>query len=301
MKRIVRWGVPILAVLIGILYVGISYVVASGVTKAERKEQEDHPSSYGLEYEDVEFVSRRGDVKLSGWFIPGHSTGPTLIFVHGIGSIRTGDNATDLAARLVGRGFSVLMFDLRAHGSSEGDKVFGGQYERQDVLGAFDYLVGRGVAPSRIGVLANSMGAGASVLALSDEPAIRALVADSSYASASDLIAHEISRKTIIPKWVAPVFVPGAKFLASLFFDIDVGALVPEKAVADLDYPILIVHGTADTRIPVDHGVRLHMASHPESVLWMVADVDHVDAFITYPEQYVEKVASYFNARLSGQ
>ena len=300
MKRALRWGVPIAVVVLAVIYVAISYLVAAGVTKAERKEQEDHPTAYGLQFEEVEFDSRKGDVTLKGWYIPGADTGPTLIFVHGIDSVRTGDNAMDLAARLVARGFSVLMFDLRAHGSSGGEKVSGGIHESQDVLGAVDFLVDQGTPPESMGVMGFSMGAGTSVLALAEEPSIRALVADSPYASVTGLIPHEIGRKTVVPEWIAPIFVPSSRLLAGWFFDIDMGKLVPEKAVAGLDYPILVIHGMADTRIPVEHGIRVHIASHRDSSLWLVPEVDHVDAFLTHPEEYVKGVASYFRARLGG-
>ena len=301
MRRAIRWGIPAAVVLLGLIYGLVSYLIASGVTKAERKEQEDHPSAHGLAFEDVEFTPRDGDLALSGWLIPGGPNAPTLIFVHGIGSVRSGDKTMELAARLVDRGFNALMFDLRGHGSSEGDSVSGGLHERRDVLGAFDYLVARGTAPDSIGVIGFSMGAGTAVLAVAEEPAIRALVADSSYAKVSELIAQETARKTVFPKWLVPIFVPGARLAASWLFDIDLGALNPEVAVAGLDYPILVIHGTADDRIPVEHGIRVHMASHLESTLWLVPDVAHVDAFLTHPDEYAERVAAYFEARLGGQ
>lgn len=300
MGRALLWGIPIVVVLVAIAYGGVSYLIASGVTKAERKEQKDNPSLHGLQFEDVQFVSRRGDVDLSGWYIPGPSQGPTLIFVHGIDSTRSGDNALGLAARLVARGFSVLMFDLRAHGSSGGEKASGGYQEQYDVLGAFDFLVKRGVQPERIGVLGFSMGAGTSVLALAEEPRIRALAVDSPYANAADLITQETARKTVFPKWMVPAFIPGAKLAARLVFDIDLSALTPERAVKRLDFPILVIHGTDDKRIPVEHGVRVHLAAHRESVLWLAPGVEHVDAFLTYPEDYVNRVAAYFKGRLGG-
>jgi hypothetical protein len=48
------------------------------------------------------------------------------------------------------------------------------------------------------------MGAGNSILAAAEEPGIRALVADSSYANASDLIIREVARKTVFPEWSVP-------------------------------------------------------------------------------------------------
>ena len=145
MKRVAKWTIPVVLVFLVVAYGLVSYLIASGLTKAERKEQEDHPTAYGLTFEEVEFVSRKGDVKLKGWYLPGESGKPNLIFVHGIGSLRTGDNAMGLADRLVSHGYNVLLFDLRAHGSSGGDEVSGGVHEQQDVLGAFDFLVGQGI------------------------------------------------------------------------------------------------------------------------------------------------------------
>ena len=297
-RRWVKWGIPAALVPLVVVYGLISFLIAQGVTKADRKEQEDNPAAYGLAFEDVEFLSRRGDVALSGWWVPAEGGGPVLIFVHGIGSKRSGDGAVELAALLHKRGFSALLFDLRGHGSSEGDQVSGGDHERADVLGAFDFLTGMGVNSERIGLMGFSLGAGTSLMAAAQEPAIRAVMADSPFATASDLIAQETARKTVIPKWLVPVFLPVSKLLARQFYDIDLGALKPEESVAQLGYPVLVVHGDADQRIPIEHGRRVFAAAHPGSELWVVPGVDHVDAFLTYPEEYARRAGDYFEGRL---
>ena len=171
-----------LAIFLFLAYAGVSYFIASGVTRAERTEFEDHPTDYGLEYEDVEFVSRKGDVTLMGWYLPSPGCEASVIHVHGISSNRTSREATRIAAHLVEECFNVLLFDLRAHGTSGGARITGGIDEAQDVLGAYDYLQSRGSHPHRIGVLGRSMGAGAAVLAAAAEPGIRTLVLDSTYA-----------------------------------------------------------------------------------------------------------------------
>ena len=60
-----------LSVLLVVIYGLISFLIAQGVTKADRDPQEEHPSDYNLVFEDVEFASRRGDVALRGWYLPG--------------------------------------------------------------------------------------------------------------------------------------------------------------------------------------------------------------------------------------
>ena len=288
-------------VLLLVIYGLISFLIASGVTKTDRKEQKEDPSAYGLEFDDVEFVSQRGDVTLRGWYISGQEEKPTLIFVHGIGSVRSGDRAVDLASRLVGNGYNVLMFDLRGHGSSGGDQVSGGYFEQWDVLGAYDFLAGRGVPPGRIGLLGFSMGAATAVLAAAREPGIGALVADSPYAKASDMIAHQAARKTVFPRWFTPIFVPSAVLMANWFYGIDLGSVVPEDAVADLPYPILVIHGTGDSRIPYQQGQRVQQSAPAGSSIWLVPDADHVDAFATYPEEYVQRVMAYLDDRFGSR
>ena len=297
--RIGRCAALAVVVLLIVAYAGVSYFIASGVTGAEREELEDHPGDYGLEYEDVEFLSRKGDVTLEGWYLPSPCCGPSLILVHGISGNRSSREATEMAAQLVEMCFNVLLFDLRAHGSSGGDRITGGIDEAEDVLGAYDYMRSRGTDPHQIGVLGRSMGAGAAVLAAEAEPDIRALVLEGTYAEVYELIAFEVGRKTPVPEWIAPVFIPGASLLANILYGIDLGRLAPERAVKSIDVPILVIHGEADTRIPTEHGVRVHEAAHPGSEIWIAAGTDHVEAFDTYPDEYVDRVVSYFFTRLS--
>ena len=299
-SRTLRFGVPVLVAVLVVSYFGVSYLIASGVTRADRNEQDAFPEDFGLMYEDVSFVSRKGDVTLEGWYIPGRRDAPTLIFVHGINSVRSGDNAVELAARLVDRGFNALLFDQRAHGLSGGDQTSYGYYERLDMLGALDFLIARGVDKEDVGLIGFSMGAGTALLGAAEEPGLRAVVADSPYAVASDLIVDEVVEQTSFPAWFVPVFVPGAKLVAQVLFSIDIGAMAPKEAVAGLEYPVFIVHGMDDTRIPTDHGVRVHAAAlNPESELWLVPGTEHVDAFLNYPEEYESRVADYFAKQLN--
>lgn len=301
MKRVARWGILVVLVLVVVAFGSISYLIASALTSVDRKDQEDHPEAHLLMFEDVEFLSRKGDVNLSGWYLPGKKGKPTLIFVHGMASIRSGDNAIALAARIVSHGYNVLLFDLRAHGSSGGDRVSGGVHEQQDVLGAFDFLVAQGTPGDSIGLLGFSMGAATALMAASQEAAIGAVVADSPYSNASDLMVRETARKTIFPRWLAQIFVPTAKLMADKLHGIDVGSLVPEEVVKGLQYPILIIHGEGDTRIPFEHGVKVFEAAPRGSGIWLVPDVEHVDTFLTYPDEYVDRIRAYYEARLGGR
>ena len=286
-----------------VIYGGVSFMIADGVTGSERKPQEDHPRNYGLSWEDVEFPARHGDIRLSGWYLGGDGQGgagaPHLIFVHGLNSVRSANESVGLAARLVERGYSVLLFDLRGHGLSEGDQVSGGYYERWDVWGAYDYLVGhRGAVPGKIGILGFSMGGSTAILAAADEPGIRALAADSPFAVASELVAQEAARKTPFPSWMVPAFMPAVKLMANGIYGIDLGTLTPVKSVTQLDYPVLIIHGTKDDRVALDHGERVAASGPDGTILWRVNSDGHVNSLEEYPDEYFERVDAYFGALL---
>ena len=280
------------------LYLLISYLIASGMTRVGEAEFQDSPSDYGAAFESVRFRSRRGDVTLDGWYLRGSVGMPTVIFCHGIEVGRTGDGLTELAATLNRRGFGVLQFDFRGHGASEGKRVSSGWHERMDVLGAYDYLISRGVSSDEIGLHGVSMGAGAACLAAVEEPGIRALSLDTPYASASELIFQEAVFRTRLPGWVIAAFIPCAVFMGRRLYDIDVEGMAPERVVSELRYPISVIYGTEDSRIPPEHSRRVFDASAEGSSVWVVEDVGHAESFVENKGEYADRVAAYFLSRL---
>lgn len=279
-------------------YVWVSYRMAADLTVAERVELEGTPADFGHSYESVRFMSRRRDTMLDGWYLVGRGGMPVVILVHGISSNRTGGDMIELACTFNDRGYGVLMFDLRGHGRSGDGLMSGGWHERMDVLGAVDYLLGRGVPAERIGVLGFSLGAAACALAAAEEPRIRAAALDCPFARASEMIEAEAELRTPLPGWVALIFKPLALLLAGWLYDIDVKSVAPEAAVARLDYPIMVIVTPDDDRVPASQGVRVYEAAMDGSELWVVEGVEHCCAFPEHREEYLERVCGYFESRL---
>src|SRR5262245_48607938 len=113
--------VPFAMLMLVVLYLVAAFFMVYAATKPQaRKPFEQRPEDFNLAYEEVSFKPRGGDLTLRGWFLPGQPESPWLIFVHGINSQRTNSKAVELAARLVVEsGYNVLIFDLRAHGTSD--------------------------------------------------------------------------------------------------------------------------------------------------------------------------------------
>lgn len=97
------------------------------------------PSDYGItNWQEVTFLTS-DSLQLSGWYIPPTGRdGATLIFVHGLGSNRS--DLLDQAAMLIDEGFGALLFDLRAHGRSQGKQSSWGLKEVADVKAALTFL-----------------------------------------------------------------------------------------------------------------------------------------------------------------
>ena len=100
MRNVLKWVACSMAVSLIAAYGLVSYSIMLGVTESEREPQEDHPSNYGLDYEDVEFLSRKDRITLDGWYTTAKPSKGTIILVHGIGSVRSGDGAVEIASLL---------------------------------------------------------------------------------------------------------------------------------------------------------------------------------------------------------
>ena len=85
--------------------------------------------------------------------------------------------------------------------------------------------------------------------------------------------------------------------MANLLYDIKIAEVVPETAVSSIRYPILLIHGTDDTRVPLEHSIRVHKTAPPGSVLWQVQGAGHVDSFNQKPNEYMTRIVEYFNTR----
>lgn len=181
------WIPVIVFALFVVISIAISYVFSGIVLFSLRQPIVTTPADYGLDYEDIEFQSTDGLI-LKGWFIPAESGGgdePDKVVIlthpfpfnrHGflvknqglLPLFKTDVDLLQIAPALHRERYSVLMFDFRNHGESEGGLTGVGLTEYQDVLGAIAYVKGRpSLRSPQIGLVGFCMGANSSIVALS--------------------------------------------------------------------------------------------------------------------------------------
>jgi uncharacterized protein len=168
------------------------------------------------------------------------------------------------------------------------------------VLGAYDFLLSQGASAGRVGLIGFSLGGGVAIMAAADERGIVAVVADSAFADIDDLIAQETARKTFLSEDLVPVFLPAARLFADRLYGINLGDISPERDAALLTFPVLLIHGGADSRIPPSHSRRILERAHFGSEVWTPAGVDHVDAFLSHPDEYAERILRHLAGRFAG-
>ena len=285
------------AFLAGGAYFSFSYVIAERFTHAVRYPVGAAPSAATSAFEDVAFRTEDG-LTLRGWYFPTRSDRAAII-VHGKDSNRIGGEhfmIEKIADFLVTTGYSVLIFDLRGNGNSDGDRFSLGYLERRDVAAAIDHLVGRGFRQDRIALIGISMGAGTVLQSLVLRPDVGAVIADSSYVDARTIVTEDLETLAGVPSW----FTPGVLLMSKLGFGLDGDQVRPIEVVrAHPERAFLFIHCAGDKLIAPHHAVELRAASaNPASDLWMAAVCQHSWAFNTYPAAYEARLAAFLESQI---
>lgn len=293
--RILRLGVAFLAsAIVGVAFevVALSLQAARSVVYPARTLTSVTPALYGLPYERVEFLSLDG-LRLRGWFIPGGRK--AVVLAHGHAANKS--DMLEFAAFLHRKGsFSLLLFDFRATGESEGAQATLGYYEWQDVAGAIRYLKTRPeVDPRRMGALGASMGAAAVLLLGEEAHQLRAVVADSAFATGDSLVGR-FDRWFLLPSLLFSATVPWA---IEVYVGLKPQDVAPVRSVGKIaPTPVFIIHGEKDPGIPAADAVALYKAAGEPKELWLIPGVGHAGGFGEVREEYERRVLAFFRRYL---
>ncbi|WP_420631776.1 alpha/beta hydrolase [Candidatus Leptofilum sp.] len=253
------------------------------------------PSDFGIQnWEEVTFTTEDG-LQLAGWYVPPQAdVGTVLIFIHGLGSHRGA--LLDQAAVLIEQGHGALLFDLRAHGRSEGRKSSWGLAEVADVAAALHFLQAQPeVDPNKIGLVGHSMGGAIAIRAAAQLPEIRLVVAESVYTNFADNQQRLTVAFARLPEWTAPLIMPWAEWIAG----VDSDELEPLQEVALLSpRPILFIQGGRDKTVHVSNGSTLYETAVAPKERLLIPNADHTNLFDTNPELMTKRLRRFISQYL---
>jgi fermentation-respiration switch protein FrsA (DUF1100 family) len=205
------------------------------------------PAEKGLP--EAEVVSLKSDDggTLTGWHAPARPGNPTVLYFHG-----NSGNMSERSSRfrqILDSGFGLLAVSYRGYPGSSGAPSEAGIFA--DALTSFDWLAER--TPDIV-LHGESLGTGVATYVASQRDA-RALILEAPYTATVDIAA------------AAYPWVPVGYLMTDQFRSRD--------HIRDVREPVLIVHGTADTVIPVEYGKRLFAAAGEPKELAIIEGARH--------------------------
>ncbi len=225
------------------------------------------PADVGLSFEDLRLTTKDG-VSIAAWYVPHPDPKGSVIFCHG--------NAGNMSDRLHSikllhdMGKSVLIFDYRGFGLSEGRPSEKGTYE--DAEAAWRYLIEtRDESPDRVVLFGRSLG-GAVAIELARRHTPAALVVESTFTSVVDIgRAHY-------------PFLP-VRFLVTYRY-------ASIEKVGQITCPKLFIHGRDDTLIPLSNGRKLFDAA-AEPKQFIETPGEHNESGFTYSPMFTERLQAF--------
>lgn len=221
---------------------------------------------WGLKFEDARFQATDG-TKLHGWYVPHNSPSAVILLCHGNGGNIT--HRADILEKLHDDlGASVMIFDYRGYGQSEGKPNETGVL--LDARAARAWLAKReGIAEKDIIMMGESLG-GAVAVDLAAKDGAKGLVLISTFSSLPDVAAFHYP--------IFPVHLLMRNRLDAA------GQIMNYKG------PLLQMHGDADTIVPFYYGKKLFDAANEPKKLIIIPQHNHN---YSVPDKFFEELKTF--------
>jgi len=285
-----------------VIEVALAFAAASKLAKPPRRRGGWTPRDLGFEYEEVALRTRDG-VELRGWFIKG-SKPSTVVVLHGYTSSRFDESyIKPVVSLLAGGGFNVLVYDQRAHGESGGDHTTLGYREVDDLNDVVEWLRrNKPEASKSVGVIGFSMGGAVALMHAAKYGTLNAYIADSPYIDVFASGKRWIKRSREPLRTMLLIVYPLITRLVESKAGVRGKELVLYRYASQLrGRRIMIVAGRKDDLVDlgeITKFVEEAGRAGAEIILWVV-DSRHVSAVKDYPEEYRERVLSFFEKWLA--
>lgn len=212
------------------------------------------PRSIGLDdFREIEMVMADGTRILAWQHIPDDPDAPYIVYFHG-----NGGNLASRASKFnsfAKQGWGVIAISYRSYGGSDGKPNEPNLIS--DGFEVYDRVLGWGTKPENIVLYGESMGTGIAVQ-LAAQRDVGAVILEAPYSSTVDVAESHYK-------------LPARYLMRNRFMSTD--------HIADIDAPLLWMHGTGDIVIPIRLGQKLYGLAPDDKRKWIVQGGGHSDLY----------------------
>lgn len=202
-------------------------------------------------------------------------------------------------------GYASILYDMRAHGKSEGGVISLGHLEPIDTKAVVDYIKAQErYKELPIVVYGLSMGGAVAINSIGQIPEISGLVSMSAFSSWEDVFVENMLAMGA-PALLTRIQRPFVKLYTLYKFGIKTADIYPKKQIQNLgDRPALLMHSTGDSQVHFANFERI-MKEAPDHVeTWtrqgdqhmMSTDFLHPENDPEYAERILDFLAENFGA-----
>lgn len=205
-----------------------------------------------------EVTFQSGGETLRGYWLrqPGASARLTIVFSHGKGEHLAGHTEWSHAEFLWQSGFDVLTYDYRGFGRSTG-KSLDEITLATDARSALTFaLTQPGVTLAHTVSYGHSLGSAPAITLASTTPGLRALVIEAGFSNGQAMAESAV-----------PMGIPVTWLLRE--------PMLNTQRIAQVQTPVLVMHGDNDRLIPIAQGRDLHAAARDPKQFRLVAGAGH--------------------------
>lgn len=194
-------------------------------------------------------------------------------------------------------GFAMLLPDARAHGDSGGDYIGFGCLDRKDALVWIDFIVQELGEDVEIVLHGTSMG-GATVLMASGldlPPQVKGIISDCGFTSPKEVFTHALHSMYRLPAF--PV-IPAADIINKKLAGYGMDECNAKREVANAKVPILFIHGSNDTFVPVRMCDEIYECCASPKKKLIVEGAAHAESYYKDMAGYEEAMTEFFDDAL---
>lgn len=216
-----------------------------------------------------------------------------VICFHGYTSKSLAD-FTGLTDYYFRHGYAMLHPDARAHGDSEGEYIGFGCLDRKDALGWINWVIEKCGTDVEIFLHGISMG-GATVLMASGlelPPQVKGIISDCGFTSPKEVFTHVLHTMYHLPAF--PV-IPAANLVNKKLAGYGMDECNAKREVAKAKVPILFIHGSKDTFVPVKMCHELYDCCASPKKKLIVEGAAHGESYFKDMKAYEEALDEFTN------